>query len=218
MTPPVLASCGLDLAGHRLGPLRLEPGATGVWDVRHDRQALSALQTVLGLDPPPPGAVVWFGHDLASTPAADNLALLRRISVVTVDGGLIGNINACENILLPVLQRGGPEGESAASALEAMTQVAPWNEWFPAVLLGRLPHRLEDGERALAAVLRAALCSPEAVVVCLVRGSLDPREHDLLEAALRWLRGHLAGSTWLWIRSASALPATREEPSLPSIA
>lgn len=205
MMPPVFQSCGLDLPSGKLPAIRVEgEGGAAVWPVHNDHHAAEALDAVMGLVRTPPGAVVWFGTDLAGLTTDKWTALVRRVAPLTEDGGLLGNINVCENILLPQLER--RFGRDSLAELEKLVSEPPWSAWLPAELLTRLPHTVDDPCRAFAGLLRAYLCRPEAIVAANIFGKLDTRERPSLEAAVVWVRERLPDCSWIFISPERALP------------
>ncbi len=212
----IFQSGGLTLPDGELPPVRLEAGGIALWPTRNDHIAAAATDAILGLTDPPSGAAVWFGQDLATLRTQRILILLQRIAVLSEDGGLLGNINVCENILLPMLERRACDAHILEADLEAVLTTPPWQEWFPRELLTRLPHELDDETRCLAGVLRAAISRPDAIVACNLFARLDPHERPCAEAAIRWLRARLNGCAWLFISAETALPAGFSTPSLGS--
>ncbi|MBE2179956.1 MAG: hypothetical protein IAE97_05755 [Chthoniobacterales bacterium] len=205
MKAPVFQSCGLDLVCGKLPEIRVAGGGdAAVWPVHNDHHAAEALDAVTGLAPVPPNAVVWFGTDFAGLDLERCFGLLRRIAPLTEDGALLGNINVCENILLPSMQR--RRGSAPLAELEKLVSEPPWSGWLPFESLLFLPHMLDDPRRAFAGLLRAYLCRPEAIVAANIFGKLDARERPALEAAVAWVRGRLPDCSWLFISPESALP------------
>lgn len=163
------------------------------------------FDAVTGITLAPAGAVRWFGQDLSALPHDRVLAVLHRLAPIAPGGGLIGNISMAENILLPREARRLP-GEGMA-LLHEVAGRRPWSEWFSWNHLWSLPYEEGMLGRTLAAVLRAWLVRPEAIVACDPERTLEGAEREILHAALSWLRRELPGCAWLFIRTESALPA-----------
>ena len=65
----------------------------------------SALLT--GRLPPASGRLCLLGEDLYAAPREKALALFREVGIVREGGGLVSNLRAWENILLPVSYHAG---------------------------------------------------------------------------------------------------------------
>lgn len=206
MSAPVFESCGLELPGVCLPALRLDAGGTALWCTGGEHGAEMAMDTALGLRAPPPGAAVWFGRDMAGLRTADVLAVLQRISPLNENGSLLGNINICENILLPRLERRAGDIREAEKQLDDLLSAAPWSGWFPRSHLSLLPHQLDDADHRMVAILRAAMSRPEAVVACNLFARLERQDRPRVEAATAWLHGHLTGCAWLFLACETSLP------------
>ena len=68
--------------------------------VEAQRHQLWSMLT--GSTPPQRGQMYMFGQDFFAASEHERLALCRRVGVVPYDGGLISNLKAWENIVLPV--------------------------------------------------------------------------------------------------------------------
>jgi hypothetical protein len=218
MSAGVFQSAGLSLRSGALPPIRMAAGRAVLWRVRNDHHAHEALDAVTGLVRAERGAVVWFGEETADMSMKALMGLLHRLAPLSEDGGLIGNINLCENILLPRVERhahavGDPLGE-----LEGLLSSAPWSAWLAASDLTALPHRLSDPRRALAGLLRAYLCRPEAIVAANIFGRLDEHERPPVEQAAAWVRRQLPDCAWLFLSPERSLPPGFEESNLGKMA
>lgn len=206
----IFQSAGLTVAGRRYAPLSLHDGEVGGWQCSSFAESQELLDAVTGMSPALPGEIAWFGHDLAVADDVQILRLLRRITVLTRDGGLMENLNITENILLPYLHRRRGSETEAMSSLHTLMEGSPAGRHLGKSALYKLPHELPFGKRVLAGVLRAHLLLPEAVVACDVMFSLDPVAREHLEESLAGLRSACPGAAWLFIQSGSVLPAGME--------
>jgi predicted ABC-type transport system involved in lysophospholipase L1 biosynthesis ATPase subunit len=206
MTAPVFESGGLELPGVCLPAIRLGPGETATWCTGGEHGAELAMDNTLGLRRPAPGTAVWFGRDLARLRAAEVLSVLQRISPLNENGSLLGNINICENILLPVLERRAGDMREYERQLDELLAAPPWSGWFPRSQLSLLPHQIDEADHRMAAILRAAMGRPEAVVACNLFSRLERSSRPRVEAAAAWLRGHLPGCAWLLLGCETSLP------------
>jgi hypothetical protein len=149
---------------------------------------------------------VWFGQDLARLTNDEILGLLRRLAPLTSGGGLIGNLNIGDNIMLPVAERDPSGVESATADLEKVLDSAPWKDWLPGEHLSRLPFRVTHLERCLAGILRAYLLKPEAIVSCHFFHLLEAEARQTATSAVLWLREARPESAWLILTAESQLP------------
>jgi hypothetical protein len=207
MKDAVFQSGGLALGPLRYPPLTIAAGGAAGWTTYDQQSSNSIMETVLGLRPPPPGGAVWFGRDLAGEHPADVLRILRRLAPLSAGGGLIGNLNLGDNILLPVDDRRPAGRDQAVATLERLIEQPPWPSWLDAAKLTCLPFQCSPLERVLAAVLRARLLEPEAIVACHVSHLLERDGRRIAADALAWLRSELPGAAWLVLQAESPLPA-----------
>lgn len=216
MKSPVFRSTGFYLGSGALPSVELSAGGVALWPVQNDHHAREALDAVLGLIQLPPGAAVWFDRDLAGTTIEQLRMILWRVAPLGADGGLIGNINVCENILLPCMERGVEKRGDPLGELEALLAEPPWSGWLAVDQLTSLPHTLTDPCRIAAGLLRAYLCRPEAIVAADLFGRLDGRERPAMEEAVAWVRRQLPGCAWLFLLPERALPPGCDETNLPA--
>ena len=133
---------------------------------------------------PAGGRFELFGQDPAALPEPARLALLARAGFVPEDGGLISNLKAWENLILPATYHRG----DAPAALESRVSALVKRLGIPAAalasLLGKLPDRLTLAERRQVALLRAALMKPSLLVCDYLHAGLDRAAGEaLLKAA-----------------------------------
>lgn len=205
---PVFQSSGILLDGAEYRPIEIAAGETGGWQAETHDDCRHLLDMVTGLAAAHRGAVVWFGRDVATLTQDETLSVLQRIIPLTPDGGLISNVNIAENILLPCVCRAPHRGEKARERLGILLESDPWSSWFPAERLHELPHQLNPLARALAAILRAWIVSPEAAIVCDMRHALEAKAADTMSRALAWLRTEMPAAAWLVIQTESSLPGS----------
>jgi hypothetical protein len=195
------------MVGNRSIPdITIEPGACGGWQVNDADFALEVLDGITGLQPVQNGGTCWFGQDLSGLPESGILRLLSRTMTLTGDGPLIANLNVRDNVMLPALVR---RTDSETGLLRNLDQLLtgsdlPWPAASNFPLL--LPHHLEDLQRWLAGLLRAALAAPEIVMCCHYPGDLSVREQADLIRGFQWLRARLPAAAWLFLTCAPGLP------------
>jgi phospholipid/cholesterol/gamma-HCH transport system ATP-binding protein len=126
------------------------------------RQALLALLT--GRQRPASGRVLLLGRDLYDLTAEQGFALFREVGVVREGGGLVSNLRAWENLLLPVAYHAG------RSAAEIRPRVVDYFESLGlrgddlASCLDGLPGLLPEHWRRVVGLVRALLMEPRLMV------------------------------------------------------
>lgn len=214
MSTPVFSSDGLVWEPGRMPPVVVEGNHVQHWPTPGGHIAELALDAVMGLAPAGPRGAIWFGEDFATLRPPERLRVLSRLAPLTRHGDLLANINLCENILLTLLERRAASAAELEHRLAGLLGAPPWDRWFPAPTLGRLPHQLDEAQRFLAGVLRAAISEPEAIVVCHPFARLEPAERRTAEDALVWLRTRLPACPWLFITPESGLPRSLAVPTI----
>ncbi len=153
--------CGLDLAlgaGESIAVV----GESGV--------GKSTLLHLLGaLDRPDGGSVCVDGESIFELPGAE-LARIRslKVSFVFQFHHLLGDFDAVENVMMPLLIAGGGRAAARQRATRVLERVG---------LAERLSHRpgqLSGGEQQRVAVARAVVVEPRVILADEPTGNLDP--------------------------------------------
>jgi ABC-type lipoprotein export system ATPase subunit len=145
------------------------PGRTLCFVGRSGSGKTSILRAIAGLAEPTAGTVAWWGEPLASmSEKARRETRRQRLGYADQFAGLLGELTALENVLVPVI----PDGRAAAGKLRPHAES----------LLGRLgvlaragnrPAQLSGGERQRVALARALVTSPDVLIVDEPTASLD---------------------------------------------
>jgi ABC-type lipoprotein export system ATPase subunit len=106
--------------------------------------------------------LVVFDADVGALPDAERRRLMRRIGFVPANGGLLSNLNAWENISLPIAYHAPQKLEAAFAEVQALLDELGGVD---DELLAKLPDEMTLHERRLAAYIRAVLESPDLLVV-----------------------------------------------------
>ena len=139
--------------------------------VGHSGSGKSTLMNMIGcLDTPTSGTYFLNGQDVSAL--SDNaLSAIRneQIGFIFQSFNLIKNLNALENVELPLIYRGLPAGKRRLLALEALERVG---------LASRMDHRpnqMSGGQQQRVAVARAIAAHPPLILADEPTGNLDTR-------------------------------------------
>jgi ABC-type transporter Mla maintaining outer membrane lipid asymmetry ATPase subunit MlaF len=135
-----------------------------------DTRKASLLSAVLDLKPEPGAGLVLLGLEVDGLDAAERGALRARVAFLPAGGGLLSNLNAWENIVLPLGFHTPERLRGAAAEVDALLKELGAD---PHGLLAKLPERMSAYEKKLAGYVRILLEGPELVLVEDLRGGLD---------------------------------------------
>jgi ABC-type transporter Mla maintaining outer membrane lipid asymmetry ATPase subunit MlaF len=174
-------------------PERISVDAPGTHCVScgYKDEVLAALQD---LRPRNGARLVLFGTDCSRLAEAERLALMRRIGFVPAGGGLMSNLNAWENISLPVAFHAPRKLKGVLEDVHALLEELGGVD---ANLLAKLPEDMTLYERRLAAYLRALLESPELLVVENLNGGLGPTKRGRAARFVEVYQRRCPGGTFL---------------------
>ena len=157
--------------------------------VGHSGSGKSTLMNMIGcLDTPTSGTYFLNGQDVSAL--SDNaLSAIRneQIGFIFQSFNLIKNLNALENVELPLIYRGLPAGKRRLLALEALERVG---------LASRMDHRpnqMSGGQQQRVAVARAIAAHPPLILADEPTGNLDTRAGAKVFEIIRAL--HAEGNT-----------------------
>ncbi|NQT51543.1 ABC transporter ATP-binding protein [bacterium] len=159
----------------------LSPGDT-VAVVGTSGTGKSTLLNIIGsLEPPTEGRVLLGGDEVAALHGAALAAFRsRRVGFVFQDHHLLPQCTALENVVLPTVAAGSPEGaiERAQALLERVGL---------AERMDSLPARLSGGEKQRVAIARALVNQPPLLLADEPTGNLDPGTSGTVAALFREL-------------------------------
>jgi lipoprotein-releasing system ATP-binding protein len=138
------------------------------------------LHLLGGLDQPDGGSVRVRGVDIYGLPSRERTALRGKdIGFVFQFHHLLGDFDAIENVMMPLLVTGTPRSAARKRALELCEKVG---------LSHRLDHRpgeLSGGEQQRVAVARALAVRPGVVLADEPTGNLDPATAEEVHRVMR---------------------------------
>ena len=157
--------------------------------VGHSGSGKSTLMNMLGcLDTPTSGKYVLDGQDVASM--TDNqLADVRNKEIGFIFQGfnLISNLDAVENVELPLVYRGVSKNERKQLAMEALKSVGLEDR------MKHKPNEMSGGQRQRVAVARAVAAKPPIILADEPTGNLDTKSTQEIMEILKEL--HRSGRT-----------------------
>lgn len=131
----------------------------------------STMMNLIGsLDVPTKGKILLDGHDI-STLSESDLAQIRgrKIGFIFQSFNLIANLNAKENVILPMIFQGQDSDERNFRADKLMELVQLSDRKF------HLPKELSGGQQQRVAIARSLANSPEVVLADEPTGNLDTK-------------------------------------------
>jgi predicted ABC-type transport system involved in lysophospholipase L1 biosynthesis ATPase subunit len=194
------------------GPVRnlsfnFESGGTAkiLFDSEDRKNILFGL--LAGLQRPEAGRILFFGEDLFAHEENERLALFRRIGVVPAHGGLISNLKAWENLLLPAWYHRGLTAEQAERPVaEIFDQLGP-GETGLKQRMGELPGQLSLYERRVVALARAMLMEPDILIYDFTFTGLERDAAQRLMKLTGEFQGRKAGRVSLYLCPDDAVSA-----------
>jgi len=161
---------GYEPVPHEESPARVWVDAPGDHQLSctYKEELLCAMQD---LKPRNGARLVLLGSDVRQLGEAERQRLLARVGFVPAHGGLMSNLNAWENISLPVAYHAPHKLSGALAEVHALLDELGGVD---DTLLGKLPEHMTLYERRLAAYLRALLESPELLVTENLAAGLGP--------------------------------------------
>jgi putative ABC transport system ATP-binding protein len=154
---PVFANVSLEVAS---GEFVAIVGESGVGKS-------TLLNCMAGLDTWDEGTITLDGQDIGAL-SHDERALLRRRKVGFVFQAfhVLPHLDVAQNVALPLLLLGTPDGERVQAMLDAVGLQG---------LGGRLPQQLSGGQLQRVAIARALVHRPSLLLADEPTGNLDPR-------------------------------------------
>lgn len=169
--------------------------------VGHSGSGKSTLMNMLGcLDTPTSGKYVLDGQDVASM--TDNqLADVRNKEIGFIFQGfnLISNLDAVENVELPLVYRGVSKNERKQLAMEALKSVGLEDR------MKHKPNEMSGGQQQRVAIARAIAAKPPVILADEPTGNLDSASSREIMEILKSM--HRSGETLILITHDNGIAA-----------
>lgn len=150
------------------------------------------LNILAALDKPTSGMVKLAGQNLSGIREKDIAAFRRdNLGFVFQDFNLLDTFTARDNILLPLVLMGTPQGDMEKRLLPAARQLNV------EALLDKYPYELSGGQKQRIAAARAVITNPKMLLADEPTGALDSKASD--ELLDMFARLNAAGQTILMV-------------------
>jgi ABC-type transporter Mla maintaining outer membrane lipid asymmetry ATPase subunit MlaF len=159
-----------------------------------DTRKASLLSAVLDLKSELGARLVLLGLEVDALRPAERAALRARVAFLPAGGGLLSNLNAWENIVLPL---GFHHPERLHGAAAEVDDLLKGLGADPHSLLAKLPERMSVYEKKLAGYVRILLENPELVLVEDLRDGLDAAERAGTAGFLPAYQARCPGGTFV---------------------
>jgi ABC-type lipoprotein export system ATPase subunit len=136
------------------------------------------VSAVLEARPEPGARLVLLGVDVDGLKPAERGVLRDRIGFLPADGGLLSNLNAWENMVLPI---GFHHPERMRAVAVQVNDALRDLGADPRVLLAKLPEKMSLYEKKLTAYVRITLERPDLIVAEEPHSGLDAGERAAVE-------------------------------------
>jgi ABC-type lipoprotein export system ATPase subunit len=194
--PGRAAQAALDLTSTdpRKGGIRIPAGGSHRVSGLSESGKLKLLAAVMELKPEKGASLAVLGVDVAGLDAADRAGLRARIGFLPAQGGLLSNLNAWENITLPLgIHRPGGLRDAAGKVDRLLSELGT----APGSLLAKLPERMSLYEKKLTAYVRILLEEPELVLVEDLGSGLSAAEQAAAAGFDTVYHAHCPGGTFV---------------------
>jgi putative ABC transport system ATP-binding protein len=127
------------------------------------------LHTLLGLEVPTSGQLLFAGQDIYANTTEDDRALIRKrnVGMVYQQPNWVKALTVMENVAFPLILLGIDQSTATAKAMEVLKQVGMdnWATYIPA--------ELSSGQQQRVSLSRALIHDPKVIVADEPTGNLD---------------------------------------------
>lgn len=178
---------------------KVRPGAVCVITTESEFDTAHLARLLLGIVRPERGKVFLFGEDLARLPEEEITRLCRKVGVVWNSGGLISNLKAWENAVLPLWYHQGRQfPETEKRLVGFLSRMGIEEEQIDDFLMGTVSS-LSAHQRRLLSLARAMLMEPDLMVYESSFKGLSHEKRELFSSLARSLHDEKPGRTSVFI-------------------
>ncbi len=152
------------------------------------------LAAIFDMEPDPDLKLVLLGAEVNALSMAERTALRARLAFLAAAGGLLSNLNAWENIILPLGCHHPERLQGIAAEVHAL--VTELGE-APQRLLGKLPEEMTLLEKKITGFVRILLEAPDLVLVENFAAGLDSAERMRIPYFASTYHARLPGGTFV---------------------
>ncbi|MEX2164015.1 MAG: ATP-binding cassette domain-containing protein [Sulfuricaulis sp.] len=179
--------------------------AKAIYDSDERRNVFFSVIT--GLRRPAKGSVIWDGQDIYALEESERLTLFERSGVVPADGGLISNLKAWENLMLPAWYHRGVTAPQAERKVVDLFRQLGMTEAGLRRQMGQLPDQLTMYEKRAVALVRAMLMEPDILIYDSLFTGLDRESSDQIMSVTGEYHGKKPGRISLYLCADDAVSA-----------
>ncbi|GAB5047351.1 ATP-binding cassette domain-containing protein [Thermodesulfovibrio sp. TK110] len=171
----------------------IEKGSRTVFIFEREEQGEEFLKLITAIKNPEKGDVIFMGHNLKKTPRDELFKLRKKIGIVFKSGGLISNLKAWENLILPALyHKVDKEEEIIKRGMELLKKLEFKKEPMSPV------SELTNLEKRIIGIVRAFLMNAEVMIFEYPFDGLKDSEKEEVVEKIQQIGGT---STMLYILS-----------------
>jgi phospholipid/cholesterol/gamma-HCH transport system ATP-binding protein len=139
------------------------------------------LRTILGLNKPNEGQVLFDGADLYALSPEERLELQKRFGVLFQNGALFSGLTVLDNVALPLREH----TELSDKAIDDLAFLKLQMVRLQADAVNKFPSALSGGMTTRAGVARAMALDPDILFLDEPTGALDPVAASSLDELMR---------------------------------
>ncbi len=193
-TSGVALACELPAEAGSDGRIWIPAGVSLRIRIANPAHRARLLAAIFDMEPDPDLRLVLLGAEVNALSLAERIALRVRLAFLAAAGGMLSNLNAWENIILP-LGCHQPERLQgiAADVYALVTELGA----APERLLGKLPEEMTLLEKKITGFVRILLETPELVLVENFAAGLDSAERMRIPYFANTYLARHAGGTFV---------------------
>lgn len=157
-------------------------------------QRARLLAAIFEMEPDPGLRLVLLGAEVNALDKEERIALRARLAFLAAAGGLLSNLNAWENIILPLGCHHPERLQGIAAEVHALVTELGGNA---EPLLGKLPEEMTLFEKKIAGFVRILLEAPDLVLVENFAPGLDSAERARLPYFANTYHARHPGGTFI---------------------